>query len=71
MKTQRAEIVLSKGNTELMEHFLNVCDSHVLVKIPPSPTVRRRALKKSQGVMVGSTKVQTPFKEVPSVTGYS
>ena len=28
-----------------MKHFLNVCDSHVLVKILPSPTVRR-ALKK-------------------------
>lgn len=70
MKTQRAEIVLSEGNTELMKHFLNVCDSHVLVKILPSPTVRR-ALKKSQGVMVVSTKVQTPLKEVPSVPGYS
>ena len=48
-----------------MKHFLNICDSHVLVKILPSPAVRRRALKKSQGVMVVSTKVQTPFKDVP------
>ena len=48
-----------------MKHFLNICDSHVLVKILPSPAVRRRALKKSQGVMVVSTKVQTPFEDVP------
>ena len=31
----------------------------------------KKSLKKSQGVIVVSTKVQTPFKEVPSVTGYS